>query len=856
MKQKKVLSRLISAFVAVIMLIGIMPIISSADDGVILSYTFDTEDTVNFDFSGSNGSSNTQTLNVYDGKTFTVGTTEMGMPFLCGTWGQSVWSGGPGWFNYDDGKDGAVPKAENMQMDNGKLHIKLYANNYMRVRIPNVAAAGQCKVSLDVSDVTGSGLSVTIANGDTTKALICDKSLTGSYDNVVAFASGDYLKITNTSSDVLTFAIDNFLIQKYTPVTATVTGSMPANGTTNVSTYIKPSITFNNVVTDDVMNEIAVYADNQKINAAITKSADSKTVYVAPTEPLPGYAAIEIRIPNNSPVTFTTDDEGVLLHYTFDTKKSGLSFDGKCTLYSYDGKEYTFLKYDADNIWAAGWFSKDGAARIAPTEKEVDIADGKLNVNVAAYNTLGIRIPDTDVVENQKFVVTFTVTNLSGDLKANLDNGNSKRGNNGADYPLAYTETNGVRNYSIVFDVMKGDFLKLTTTKETTFNLDDLIVKKYVESPVNIAGTLPEQNRENVPVYVNPEVTFDNVVTTDYANGIKILKGKDEIETTNTLSSDGKTVTLKTASQLPANSLITVKADDNNSFTFTTGDRNVALFEDFETGKNEDEKFGTIYGVNKLWGSDSVELTNCEQLGSRAIKLTNVQYGAATLSLSPKICGDAANRRLKISFDCYTEGTAVEVKLDGTGREKGTKIVPTLKPGKSHIEVVIGVTYFWNGAVLFQNSGSEVTDIYVDNIRVEDVTENAWADIIYDNNNSLITAVAPKNEDGTFKTDERGFLCTTKNVNQMWTGMSGETLTAKYNNLTDGTYKGYIAVYSGDTLIGASAADITVTNGATNDTVVITLPAEGDTGALSVKAFLWNSEMTPIIEPTVLYNVK
>ena len=166
------------------------------------------------------------------------------------------------------------------------------------------------------------------------------------------------------------------------------------------------------------------------------------------------------------------------------------------------------------------------------------------------------------------------------------------------------------------------------------------------------------------------------------------------------------------------------------------------------------------------------------------------------------------------------------------------------------------MTYFWNGAVLFQNSGSGVTDIYVDNIRVEDVTENAWADIIYDNNNSLITAVAPKNEDGTFKKDERGFLCTTENVNQMWTGMSGETLTAKYNNLTDGIYKGYIAVYSGDTLIGASAADITVTNGATNDTVVITLPAEGDTGALSVKAFLWNSEMTPIIEPTVLYNVK
>ena len=169
--------------------------------------------------------------------------------------------------------------------------------------------------------------------------------------------------------------------------------------------------------------------------------------------------------------------------------------------------------------------------------------------------------------------------------------------------------------------------------------------------------------------------------------------------------------------------------------------------------------------------------------------------------------------------------------------------IPTLTKGKKqHTETVVGAQNLSSyGAILFANStgtGGNVT-LYIDNIRVEDITENAWADIVWYEGNSLIMASS-----------------STEKTNHMWTGMNGKTLTAKYNNLTDGTYKGYIAVYSGDTLVGASAADITVADGAANDTVVITLPAEGDTGAFSVKAFLWNSEMTPIIEPTVLYNVK
>ena len=235
-------------------------------------------------------------------------------------------------------------------------------------------------------------------------------------------------------------------------------------------------------------------------------------------------------------------------------------------------------------------------------------------------------------------------------------------------------------------------------------------------------------------------------------------------------------------------------------------------------------------------------MADCEQLGSRAIKFTFTDWGSASINLSPKTFGNNVNRRFKVSFDYYTDGSTVEAKLDGTGHTGGAKFVPTLTSGKKqHAEAVTGTQTLWNGAISFQNSTADTSKVtlYIDNIRVEDITENAWADIVWHEGNSLIMASS-----------------STKNVNQMWTGMNGKKLTAKYNNLTDGTYKGYIAVYSGDTLVGASAADITVADGATNDTVVITLPAEGDTGAFSVKAFLWNSEMTPIIEPTVLYNVK
>ena len=846
MKQKKVLSRLISAFVAVIMLIGIMPIISSADDGVILSYTFDKEEptTVNF----SNAAE--QTLYKYDGKDFT---------FLCATEGKSVWAWGsetgiygPGEFGYDTDRGSvhaAVPTDKEVYVSGGKLHINLNQGNHLKVYVPDVATAGQCKVSLNVSDMSGNGLLVIVdsfTRGNDGKALICSAGTNGLYANVVTFKEGDYLRIENSTTGTLSFAIDNLLIQKYVDTTATVTGSMPASGATNVSTYIKPSISFGNAVTDDVMNEIAVYAGSDKIDATMTKSADSQTVYIAPAEPLPGNTNIEIRIPNNSPVTFTTDDEGVLLHYTFDSKAvfgeySYTNTSNKYELYAYDGKDHTFLRYvTGQQTFYTAWIN--GTTDSMPTTDNIDVVDGKLKVNVKAWSNFGIRIPDPGA--KGQYTVEFKVANLTGALTAKIDNQGGRENNkpeisgtSSADGTISYKREN------IEF-LPSGDFLQISAGENgASFLLDDLVIRKYAESPANIAGTFPEQNRENVPTYVDPTVTFDSAVTSDYANGIKILDGTDEIETTKTLSSDGKTVTLKTSSQLPANSFITVKADDNNSFIFKTGDRNVALFENFETGTNEDANLGTIYGVRNVWGCEGFELTHCEQLGSRAIKFTFKPWGSASIKLSPKVFGDDVNRRFKVSFDYYTDGSSVEAKLDGTGYNGGTMFIPTLTKGKKqHTETVVGAQNLSSyGAILFANStgtGSNVT-LYIDNIRVEDITENAWADIVWYEGNSLIMASS-----------------STEKTNHMWTGMNGKTLTAKYNNLTDGSYKGYIAVYSGDTLVGASAADITVTGGVTNDTVVITLPTEGDTATFSVKAFLWNSEMTPIIEPTVLYNVK
>lgn len=831
MKQKKVLSRLISAFVAVIMLIGIMPIISSADDGVILSYTFDKEEptTVNFSNAGN------QTLYKYDGKDFT---------FLRALENSdSVWE--CGWFNYDtDRKDVStgVPTHNETFVNDGELHIKLAKDNFLSVRIPGAAVGETYNVSLNVSGIDGNGLSILVDNNNGRtggKPQICSTNIGNLYSGNFDYKSGDFIIIKNTTNGNLIFAIDNLLIKKYTPATATVTGSMPASGTKNVSTYIKPSVTFDNYVTDDIVNGIEVYNGTDKISAAATKTGE-KTVSIAPAEPLPGNTNIEIRIPNNSPVTFTTDDEGVLLHYTFDSKKSdpypveSYTYD----LYSYDGKDHTFLRYkEGCANWYIAWISGNNDTHNLPTTDNIDIDNGKLKLNF--NGNFGVKLPSYGTV-GTRYSIEFKVSNLSGkfgNILIDNENGTHK------DYLTAGSAVDGATAYKGVFTLVNSnDFLSISSDGTVSCYLDDLIVKEYVESPANIAGTFPEQNRENVPTYVDPTVTFDNVVTTDYANGIKILNGTDEIETTKTLSSDGKTVTLKTASQLPANSLITVKADDNNSFTFKTGDRNVALFEDFETGTNDDANLGTIYGFGQYPWHSSKELADCEQLGSRAIKFTFTNWGSASINLSSKVFGDNVNRRFKVSFDYYTDGSTVEAKLDGTGYTGGAKFVPTLTSGKKqHVEAVTGTQTLWAGAISFQNSTADTSEVtlYIDNIRVEDITENAWADIVWHEGNSLIMASN-----------------STEKTNHMWTGMNGKTLTAKYNNLTDGTYKGYIAVYSGDTLVGASAADITVADGATNDTVVIALPAEGDTGAFSVKAFLWNSEMTPIIEPTVLYNVK
>lgn len=831
MKQKKVLSRLISAFVAVIMLIGIMPIISSADDGVILSYTFDKEEPTTVNFSNAEN----QTLYKYDGKDFT---------FLRALENSdSVWE--CGWFNYDTDRKGisaGVPTHNETFVNDGELHIRLAKDNFLSVRIPGAAVGETYNVSLNVSGIDGNGLSILVDNNNGRpggKPQICSTNVGNLYSGNFDYKSGDFIIIKNTTNGNLIFAIDNLLIKKYTPATATVTGSMPESGTKNVSTYIKPSVTFDNYVTDDIVNGIEVYNGTDKISAAATKTGE-KTVSIAPSEPLPGNTNIEIRIPNNSPVTFTTDDEGVLLHYTFDSKKSdpypveSYTYD----LYSYDGKDHTFLRYkDGCANWYIAWISGNNDTHNLPTTDNIDIDNGKLKLNF--NGNFGVKLPSYGTV-GTRYSIEFKVSNLNGkfgNILIDNENGTHK------EYLTAGSAVDGATAYKGVFTLVNSnDFLSISSDGTVSCYLDDLIVKEYVESPANIAGTFPEQNRENVPTYVDPTVTFDNVVTSDYANGIKILDGTDEIETTKTLSSDGKTVTLKTSSQLPANSLITVKADDNNSFTFKTGDRNVAIFEDFETGTNDDANLGTIYGFGQYPWHSAKELADCEQLGSRAIKFTFTNWGSASINLSSKVFGDNVNRRFKVSFDYYTDGSTVEAKLDGTGYNGGAKFVPTLTSGKKqHVEAVTGTQTLWAGAISFQNSTADTSEVtlYIDNIRVEDITENAWADIVWHEGNSLIMASS-----------------STEKTNHTWTGMNGKTLTAKYNNLTDGTYKGYIAVYSGDTLVGASAADITVADGATNDTVVIALPAEGDTGAFSVKAFLWNSEMTPIIEPTVLYNVK
>lgn len=831
MKQKKVLSRLISAFVAVIMLIGIMPIISSADDGVILSYTFDKEEPTTVNFSNAEN----QTLYKYDGKDFT---------FLRALENSdSVWE--CGWFNYDTDRKGisaGVPTHNETFVNDGELHIRLAKDNFLSVRIPGAAVGETYNVSLNVSGIDGNGLSILVDNNNGRpggKPQICSTNIGNLYSGNFDYKSGDFIIIKNTTNGNLIFAIDNLLIKKYTPATATVTGSMPASGTKNVSTYIKPSVTFDNYVTDDIVNGIEVYNGTDKISAAATKTGE-KTVSIAPSEPLPGNTNIEIRIPGNSPITFTTDDEGVLLHYTFDSKKSDSYPVGSHTydLYSYDGKDHTFLRYkDGCANWYIAWISGNNNTYNLPTTDNIDIDNGKLKLNF--NGNFGIKLPSYGTV-GTKYSIEFKVSNLSGkfgNILIDNENGTHK------EYLTAGSAVDGATAYKGVFTLVNSnDFLSISSDGTVSCYLDDLIVKEYVESPANIAGTFPEQNRENVPTYVDPTVTFDSAVTSDYANGIKILDGTDEIETTKTLSSDGKTVTLKTSSQLPANSLITVKADDNNSFTFKTGDRNVALFEDFETGTNDDANLGTIYGFGQYPWHSAKELAECEQLGSRAIKFTFTNWGSASINLSSKVFGDNVNRRFKVSFDYYTDGSTVEAKLDGTGYNGGAKFVPTLTSGKKqHVEAVTGTQTLWAGAISFQNSTADTSEVtlYIDNIRVEDITENAWADIVWQEGNSLIMASRQ-----------------TEKTNHMWTGMNGKTLTAKYNNLTDGTYKGYIAVYSGDTLVGAAAADIIVAGGATNDTVVIALPAEGDTGAFSVKAFLWNSEMTPIIEPTVLYNVK
>ncbi len=226
MKARKYLCRFTSALIAVVMLIGIFPIISFADDGVLLNYTFSSEEAVTVNFQNNISG----TLYKYDG---------FGHTFLRGEEGGSVW--GVGWYNYDVERNGlstGIPTENELFMDDGKLHARMAKDNHMHIYVPVPENnADDYDISFDFFDLTGK-ISVYVDNANGSKTYLTRNGSATAYNGTRKLQNGDFLRI-DAVDVAATFAIDNLKIQKHVekPFEPIVTSSFPAKVFKNGKEY-------------------------------------------------------------------------------------------------------------------------------------------------------------------------------------------------------------------------------------------------------------------------------------------------------------------------------------------------------------------------------------------------------------------------------------------------------------------------------------------------------------------------------------------------------------------------------------------------------------------------------------------
>ncbi|MDD6483525.1 MAG: pectinesterase family protein [Clostridiales bacterium] len=441
-----------------------------------------------------------------------------------------------------------------------------------------------------------------------------------------------------------------------------------------------------------------------------------------------------------------------VLKYTFDseTKVTRNYADvGDLTFSCYDGQTAPFL-YTSDGSWASGWFrgeTGDSDGRV-PSEKGMNIASGKLNVNLLQDSFMRMCIPTTGGTGEKSYMIKFTMEKTGGtgrymrmgiDEKPVPDEANETTTNRKGGMLADFASGTAVYSKTVSLSADKAHYLAFVLPYSDTlsFAIDEITITEVLDA--SVSKTVPASGAENVTTYVYPKVYFSSPIDSSTALHISLKTADGEtVETTNNVDSDGMIVTLETKKPLNGTETYTinvpdaVKCADGSAVkpyesTFTTAAENVVISYDFEREGNVGDN-GMLFKPG-TWAS-TLSMTGFD--GKNVLKMdVSQQWGNAKLQMTDtsinNLCieGNNINRTYLIEFDVYTaEGGKAYIRFypvwDGA-QDLGTY---TQTGQWIHIEKTVNFTTCWNPYVEICNSAA-ATPIYIDNFKVTDLSAAA-----------------------------------------------------------------------------------------------------------------------------------
>lgn len=466
----------------------------------------------------------------------------------------------------------------------------------------------------------------------------------------------------------------------------------------------------------------------------------------------------------------------VVLEYTFDSEttiEKTYSTDPKSISFMcYDGQSEPFLRTLDDTHWCSGWYSYDSTNTTngeAPSATEMYIEKSLLNLNLAANNTMKIRIP---INEEGTYRIDFTMQKTAGDgqyVRFNVNNvpSTDPSAANPTDpgAMLADFGANSEQTYSKTVSLAPNDnvnFLGVAVVqKGISIAIDTMTVTK-IESieTINPEKVIPANGLTNVSTYTEPTIFFDREINADTISGIKLMNGDTEIAATPTLGKDKTSVVMVTQEQLPPETVIkiaipdTVRCVDGSSvnaaeYSFTTGKKNVVYYADFETEGNTGD-YGMMYGWGGWNSNEGGRTTTVESSPINSGKAVKIKYDTAWQGFymniariagpeinNMKIEGSNVNRKYIVSFDLYMQGTGT---VTATFVDTGTNPVigtysASQTPSVQHIEKQIDSVTAWNPAVRFKDEAGSTPalDLYLDNLKITEVIAGATPKIVSSN---------------------------------------------------------------------------------------------------------------------------